>query len=192
MINNLQIIKQNRKTISIKVNFDETVTVKCPKILTEKTVLDFINKKEQWILKNLTQIRAKKQKYDLVISKKQSLTLNRLVPFIKKSNFEREASVYLSQKTQELSQILGLNYSSLSFKNYKSRWGCCNSKKEIILNYKLYMLDENTIKYVIIHELLHTIYLNHGKDFKNNLKRLVGNVNLYKNRLKEVGFLLNI
>ena len=176
MISNLKIIKQDRKTISIKVNIDESVTVKCPKKLSENSVLNFVNKKEQWILKNLAQIKSKKQKYDLVINKKQSLVLGLLVPFIKKSEFEKEARAYLTQKTHEISQILGLNYSSLSFKNYNSRWGCCNAKKQIILNYKLYMLDENTIKYVIIHELLHTIYLNHGREFKNNLKRLVGKV----------------
>ena len=104
------------------------------------------------------------------MQKEQSLVLGNLVPYIKKSEFERLAVSYLTQKSKEISQILGLQYNFLSFKNYKSRWGCCDAKKNVILNYKLYMLDEFTIKCVIVHELLHTLYLNHGKNFKNSLK----------------------
>lgn len=188
----IKIIKENRKTISIKVLNDASVLVKCPKTVSNDRAMDFVNKKQRWILKNIEQIRFKNSKYNAVIKGEQSLVLGALVPYIDKREFERKAKEYLSLKTKEISQILGLNYNNLSFKNYKSRWGCCDAKKNVTLNYKLYMLDESTIKYVIVHELLHTIYLNHGKNFKTSIKNVLGSVTIYKNRLKEVGFLLRI
>lgn len=188
----IKIIKENRKTISIKVLNDASVLVKCPKTVSNDRAMDFVNQKQRWILKNIEQIRLKNSKYNAVIKGEQSLVLGALVPYIEKREFERKAKEYLSLKTKEISQILGLNYNNLSFKNYKSRWGCCDAKKNVTLNYKLYMLDESTIKYVIVHELLHTIYLNHGKNFKYSIKNVLGSVTIYKNRLKEVGFLLRI
>lgn len=189
---NVKIIKQNRKTISITVESSGVVSVKCPKNLSEKTAFKFLKQKENWILKKLNENNLKQIKYSAVLNKKNSLVLGKLVPYIKKGEYERLSSEYLTQKTKEISQILGLKYNSLSFKNYKSRWGCCDAKKNVILNYKLYMLDEYTIKCVIVHELLHTLYLNHGTAFKNALKNVVGNTSIYKSRLNEVGFLLKI
>ena len=189
-MNNLKIVKQNRKTISITVLENESVLIKCPKRLSDREALKFFNKKQRWISSKIEQIRLKNSKFITVINKTQSLILGKLVSYVNKSEFEMLAEDYLTKKTQEISQILGLKYNSISFKHYKSRWGCCDIKKNIILNYKLYMLDEYTIKCVIIHELLHTLYLNHGQAFKIELKKLIGNPAIYKSRLKEVGFLL--
>ncbi|MBR5439642.1 MAG: M48 family metallopeptidase [Clostridia bacterium] len=189
-MSNVKIVKQNRKTISITVLEDESILIKCPKRLSDREALNFLNKKQHWISSKIEQIRLKNSKFLTILNKTQSLVLGKFVSYVNKTQFDRLAVNYLTQKTQEISQFLGLKYNSLSFKHYRSRWGCCDIKKNIILNYKLYMLDEYTIKCVIIHELLHTLYLNHGQAFKIELKKLIGNPTIYKNRLKEVGFLL--
>ena len=191
-MNKLTIIKEKRKTISIKVNNDASIIVKCPITVSNERAMAFVDKKREWINKKIKEFSLKNAKYSLVIDKKQSLVLGKFVPYIKNSQFDRLAVEYLTQKTQELSKILNLKYNVLSFKHYKSRWGCCDAKKNIVLNYKLYMLDEYTIKCVIVHELLHTLYLNHGKTFKKSLENIIGNPSIYKKRLKEVGFLLKI
>ena len=191
-MNNVVIIKEKRKTISIKVNNDLSIVVKCPINVSNERAMVFVNKKHDWINKKIKEFSLKNAKYATILNKNQSLILGKFVPYVKNSVYNRLAVDYLTQKTQELSKILNLKYNLLSFKHYKSRWGCCDAKKNIVLNYKLYMLDEYTIKCVIVHELLHTLYLNHGKTFKKSLENIIGNTSIYKERLKEVGFLLKI
>ncbi|MBO7214664.1 MAG: M48 family metallopeptidase [Clostridia bacterium] len=77
-------------------------------------------------------------------------------------------------------------------KNYKSRWGTCYKNKYITLNYKLMMLDVDLIDYVIIHELCHTIYFDHQKEFKNLLNRITKNSAGLNKKLKEMSFVLKI
>lgn len=54
----------------------------------------------------------------------------------------------------------------------KHRWGSCTSKRNINLSLYLMMLPEHLINYVILHELTHTIELNHGQRFWQILDQL--------------------
>ena len=55
----------------------------------------------------------------------------------------------------------------------KSRWGSCTSKGKITISSELIKLDESFTDYVIIHELCHLKYHNHGKDYYRLLETLV-------------------
>jgi predicted metal-dependent hydrolase len=61
----------------------------------------------------------------------------------------------------------------LAVKSFKSRWGSCTSKGKITISSELVKLDERFIEYVIIHELCHLKYHNHGKDYYSLLETLV-------------------
>ncbi len=62
--------------------------------------------------------------------------------------------------------------SQLVVRSLRSRWGSCTSKGKITINTELVKLDERFIEYVIIHELCHLKYHNHGKDFYRLLEKL--------------------
>lgn len=54
----------------------------------------------------------------------------------------------------------------LKIRKMKSRWGVCNTKKNIVtLNLELSKYDIKYLDYVIVHELSHFIHPNHSKDF---------------------------
>jgi len=73
--------------------------------------------------------------------------------------------------------------SGLVIRTLKSRWGSCTSKGKITLNSELVKLDHRLIEYVIIHELCHLKYHNHGIYFYKLLAELVPD---YKSIRKEL------
>lgn len=51
-------------------------------------------------------------------------------------------------------------------------WGTCDKKKKrIMLNGQLVGMDKKFLDYVILHELTHLKYSNHGKDFKDFMSK---------------------
>lgn len=78
---------------------------------------------------------------------------------------QRKARVELSPWLQKVSQRCDLAYSRLSVRGQTSRWGSCSSKQSISLNYKLLFLPPDLVEYVLIHELCHTVHMNHSKAY---------------------------
>lgn len=64
-----------------------------------------------------------------------------------------------------LSKSTGLPFAQVSIKNQKTRWGSCSRAKNINLNYQLLFLPAHLVDYVLVHELCHTLVLNHSPRF---------------------------
>jgi predicted metal-dependent hydrolase len=52
------------------------------------------------------------------------------------------------------------------------RWGSCTAKGHISLNWKLIEQPDFVLDYVILHELVHTVELNHSKRFWEKLRKV--------------------
>lgn len=66
---------------------------------------------------------------------------------------------------RRLSADINLPFGNVAFRGQKTLWGSCSSKKDISLNYKLLFLPAPMVNYVFIHELAHTIHMNHSQEF---------------------------
>ena len=62
----------------------------------------------------------------------------------------------------------------VAIKNNVSNWGSCSSKGNINLNMRLILLPEHLQDYVILHELCHLRYPDHGPAFHALLDSLLG------------------
>ena len=79
--------------------------------------------------------------------------------------YKRQAQQYLPARLAQLSSQLALRPSTVLIKQYKARWGSCNSQGVISLNSLLMMTPDFVIDYVIVHELCHLQYMNHSRHF---------------------------
>jgi predicted metal-dependent hydrolase len=87
------------------------------------------------------------------------------------------AERFLGPWLQALSEDANLPFNQMRVRGQKTRWGSCSSSKNISLNYKLLFLPPQIARYVLIHELCHTIHMDHSKDFWELVKK---NDPLYK------------
>jgi predicted metal-dependent hydrolase len=101
-----------------------------------------------------------------------------------------EAKAFLPERVKELAIKYGLKFSRVYIKNAGTRWGSCSSTNNINLNVQLMRLPRHLADYVILHELVHTIHKNHGKNFWSLLDKVTGNAKGLDRQLKK--FNLNI
>jgi len=99
---------------------------------------------------------------------------------------KKEAEVLLPQRLQVLASQNGMDYRSCSIKKLKSRWGSCDSHKNIVFNMYLIQLDWRLIDYVILHELSHTIHQHHRTDFWSLLEQLLPDCKARRKELKQM------
>ena len=95
----------------------------------------------------------------------------------------KQAMLSLGPWIRQLSQQHNLPFNRLSFRFQRGRWGSCSSDNNISLNVKLLFLPLESVQYVLIHELCHTMHLNHSADFWNTVKRLEPNYQAIDKRI---------
>ena len=85
-----------------------------------------------------------------------------------------EAKDFLPVRLKQLAEKYNYKYNKVFIKHQKTKWGSCSSKKNINLNLELMLLPDEMIDFVLLHELVHTKYLHHGKGFHRELNKIFG------------------
>lgn len=75
------------------------------------------------------------------------------------------ARKHLGLKARRMSAALGCRYWQLQIRGQTSRWGSYSSNGTLSLNYKLLFLEPELVRYLLIHELMHTRVLDHSERF---------------------------
>lgn len=77
----------------------------------------------------------------------------------------KEANRIFLNRVSELAKIHNFIVGTVKINKSRSRWGSCSSKKNINLSYFCMMLPEHLVDFIILHELCHTVEMNHGPRF---------------------------
>lgn len=77
----------------------------------------------------------------------------------------KEAKRLLPDRTKQLAEKYGFEFSDVKIQSSKTRWGSCSGKQSINLSLYLMLLPSHLVDYVILHELCHTKEMNHGVNF---------------------------
>ncbi|NTW53797.1 MAG: M48 family metallopeptidase [Chlorobaculum sp.] len=75
---------------------------------------------------------------------------------------KRRAKLRFESQLNRLASINGFKVSGISVRKQRSRWGSCSTRGNINLNLKLIFLPPLLVRYIMIHELCHTVHMNHS------------------------------
>lgn len=193
----LVLLEENRrnKNIRISVYIDCEIKVSYPSWVGRNEVLDYIKSNKDTIKRLLKVQQDKRMKFQNSSKQSEKFTLEELFAIrtkAKKTLFTRLA--FLSKDMNENLSLQDYNlhiknpysYSMCTLRNNKSNWGSCSSKKNINLNIHLSRIPEILRDYVMVHELCHLVYLNHGKQFHELVNRYFnGREKELNNKLKQ-------
>ena len=79
--------------------------------------------------------------------------------------YRRHAQSNFSDRISEFAPRLDVPAPRLFLSSARTRWGSCNAKREIRLNWRLIQAAQSTIDYVAVHELAHLVEMNHSRRF---------------------------
>lgn len=96
-----------------------------------------------------------------------------------------EAKAVLPVRLAELAAQHGFTYKQVRIKHNHTNWGSCSELGNINLNLNLMRLPEYLRDYIMLHELCHLKYLNHGPEFHALLENVCPDHRKLQQELKE-------
>lgn len=200
----IDITKSKRKTVSIFIERDGSISARIPESISDKELEDVIKSKEYQIHKNLAQwkqlnetkiereyvngqsflylgrnyrLRFEDEEFKglklksgyFIISKKyKSKAREYFIEFYKTKLQEKILPIIEQYKNQ-----LGVKTNDVKVMELQHRWASCSSKGNLNFHWKCAMAPIDTLKYIVVHELVHLIHPNHTNAFWNDVDKIV-------------------
>lgn len=176
--------RTNAKKIKIRV-VEGVVVVSAPFYVSKEVIDNFVNSQQDWIQKQLetnpilqngdsVSLLGKSYTLTYIETKRCYVDDKQLYLYPDKALIQsfltKNAKKYIDQRFVFFCEQLHIQDISLRYGFYKSKWGSCTPrKKQICFNVNLIFMPMRFIDAILLHELAHLFYLNHGKEFYNLL-----------------------
>ncbi len=72
-------------------------------------------------------------------------------------------------------------------KDQLKRWGSCDSRGRIRLNWRIIQAPMRLVDYVVVHELVHLLHKNHTKEYWALLGRVMPDYEKRREELRRIG-----
>ena len=153
-----QIIRSDRKTVSIQIGSGGDVVVRCPTNMKTEDVRRFVKSKESWLQKHLAKMQGRTA---------ASFSLEQM------EVLRQQARELVTKRVEYYAPIVGVNYGRIAIRAQHTRWGSCSSKGNLNFNCLLALLPPAVLDYVVVHELCHRKELNHSARFWAEVERVL-------------------
>ncbi len=190
-----RLIRSKRKTIALIVDRDGQLLVRAPLKASTRQIDDFVTQKADWIRTTQEKVRLTYQKmrpkeyingegflylgkiYKLEISAWANRPLALNGDFILKKAYlpkaeqiftrwyREQARLIIAERVGWFARKYGFSFKQIKITSARTRWGSCSSRGSLNFAWRLVMAPVETIDYVVVHELVHTIEKSHGKLF---------------------------
>ena len=205
-----------RKTMGLYITKKAEIEVRAPIGTSKKVIRDFVENHEEWIDLHHRQVKQKVEKqerFKLNFSD-QLLFLGEPYPLVPveetSTGFDGQrfyadaqanpeeikngmvkiyrglAKQVLDYHVEELGAHMGLKPKAVKINGAKTRWGSCSGKGNLNFSWYLVMAKEETIRYVVVHELAHLLEMNHSENFWKIVAQVLPDYKQEQEKLKKL------
>lgn len=140
------------RRVAIRVHPVRGVTVSVPYVVPYAAAMAFFKLKRGWVI-------------DAQQRQKSRLKDNPVADAAEIDALRRQAKAELPVRLAELAARHGFAYNKVTIKHNATNWGSCSTKNNINLNLNIVRLPKPLQDYVLLHELCHLRYHDHGHAF---------------------------
>lgn len=213
-MNQVTIIRSNRRTVSLQIMPDLRILIKAPLNFPDKKLAKLLSDHQDWIeqkkqsLKTRTGIKNQHEyfylgkKYSLEVRQQKNIVEieDKIYLGLKTNNhktyltnwYKQQASKIIGERVRHYANFSGLNYKSIAITSAETRWGSCSSQKTLNFNWRLVMAPLEVIDYVVTHELAHLTEMNHSINFWERVRKMYPLYRQHRTWLKRHGELLRV
>lgn len=109
-------------------------------------------------------------------------TAARLAAYLKAS-----AQAELRPASAEYAQSLGRQFSAISLRDTRSRWGSCTAQGRLMYSWRLIMAPPEVLRYVAAHEVAHLRHMDHSAAFWATVETLMPEYQQHRTWLRRHG-----
>ncbi len=175
---NPDIIKSDRRTVSIEVRPDGKVTIHAPKRMTYREIEILIEEKTPWI--------------ENTIAKYNSVLDSEILPYTDEELKEMTeiAKRIIPPRVEYYAKLMDVSYGKITIRHPKTRWGSCTSKGNLSFNCLLTQVPAEILDSVVVHELSHRREMNHSERFYAQILKVMPDYRERDRWLKQNGIKL--
>lgn len=160
--------------IRLSVGADGRVLLTYPFWVSQKTAQDFLLSKKEWL---------EEKWQELAILPDPCRRRGGREDYLKNKELARRLAL---KKLEHFNQFYGFNFTRLSIRDQRSRWGSCSKAGGLNFNYRLVFLPEELLDYIIVHELCHLKELNHSQSFWRLVAQTIPDYQARRKKLKQI------
>lgn len=175
-----ELVRSNRRTLSIEVRPDLSVVVRAPIRMPMYRIDAFVREREEWVEDAIAKMRKKTAAVACV----DKLTERELKEITK---ITREM---VTDLVAEYADVIGVTYGRISVRRQKTRFGSCSREGNLNFNCMLAAAPERVVRYVVVHELCHRKQMNHSARFWAEVQKVLPDYREDRLWLKNNGSLL--
>lgn len=170
----IQWVRSRRKTIAIQVKEDGSVVVRMPWRASRRQAEAFLQEKREWVERQQRRMELRRSRQPLLTEeeRKRGRALARKI---------------IPQRTAWYAGKMGVTYNRIFLREQKTRWGSCSGQGNLNFNWKLILLPQELMDYVIVHELAHRREMNHSEQFWKIVEEVLPDYRERRKRLREEG-----
>ena len=150
-----KLIYARRKSVSMKIEDDGTLTVRAPLGMSKKEIEKILLKYEYKLNKSREYTKAKADR----------------IKECDESLLRKKAEEILPLLIEKHSAEMGVSPKKIKLTKAKKRFGSCTSRGNLCFSLYLFTFPTEAIEYVIVHELAHLTEFNHSKAFYALIER---------------------
>ena len=162
------------KSVRLSVSCEGAVAVTLPWFVPDMLAERLVRSKADWIFRKVAEMVGRGKPLLAKTGKRE---------YVK---HKAEALAFVTERVLHWNRVYGFDYTAISVRNQKTRWGSCSEGRRLSFNWRLMLLPPEMADYVVVHELCHLAHFDHSPAFWALVAKTVPDHRDIRKRMKKL------